>query len=73
MKKLKETILYNSSTIKSSEYNFETKDLLVEFINGKQYLYQDVEQQEYFDFSMSDSIGKEFSKQIKTKVFQKLN
>ena len=73
MKKIKEIITYDSSTIKCSEYNFLTKELLVEFNNGKLYNYTDVENEEYINFSTSDSVGKSFSTIIKTKPFQKLN
>lgn len=72
MKKLKEICFYNSSTIKSSEYNFLTKILKVQFTNDKVYEYLSVEEDEYLLFSTSDSVGKQFSFSIKNKEFKKL-
>jgi hypothetical protein len=53
-----------SSNIKHTEYDTETKDLLVEFNNGLKYEYQDVPHQLYTQFRMSESQGKFFSSKI---------
>lgn len=73
MKKIKEKTYYDSSLIKSSEYDFVTKELTIEFSNGSLYKYSDVENQEYVDFSTADSPGREFAVTIKPKQFEKLS
>jgi hypothetical protein len=73
MKKTKEKTYYDSSLIKSSEYDFVTKELVIEFDNLALYKYSDVENQEYIDFSTADSPGREFARLIKPKQFTKLN
>lgn len=73
MKKTKEKTYYDSSLIKSSEYDFTTRELIIEFDNGKNYKYFEVENQEYIEFSTADSPGKSFTGLIKPKQFEKLD
>ena len=53
-----------SSNIRKTEYDTETKNLLVEFNNGAKYEYQEVPHQVYTQFRMSESQGKFFSTKI---------
>ena len=56
-----------SSNIKSSEYDTESKKLVVEFINGFKYEYDDVPHQTYTRFRLSESQGKFFTTDIAKK------
>jgi hypothetical protein len=53
-----------SSNIKKTEYDTETKKLVVEFNNGFKYEYDDVPHQIYTKFRMSESQGKFFTTEI---------
>ena len=53
-----------SSNIKKTEYDTETKKLVVEFNNGFKYEYEDVPHQTYTKFRMSESQGKFFTTEI---------
>jgi hypothetical protein len=53
-----------SSNIKKTEYDTETKKLVVEFNNGFKYEYDDVPHQVYTKFRMSESQGKFFTTEI---------
>jgi hypothetical protein len=53
-----------SSNIKKTEYDTETKKLVVEFNNGFKYEYDDVPHQIYTKFRMSESQGKFFTTDI---------
>ena len=53
-----------SSNIKKTEYDTETKKLLVTFNNGALYEYDEVPHQLYTQFRMSESQGKFFSTKI---------
>ena len=53
-----------SSNIKKSEYDTETKKLVVEFNNGFKYEYDDIPHQTYTKFRMSESQGKFFTTEI---------
>lgn len=53
-----------SSNIKRTEYDTETKNLLVEFNNGSKYNYEGVPHQLYTQFRMSESQGKFFNSSI---------
>ena len=53
-----------SSNIKSSEYDTETKDLVVEFNNGAKYKYDNVPHQVYTKFRLAESQGKFFTTDI---------
>ena len=68
---LKETILgtkiineIQSSIVKKTEYDTETKKLVVEFNNGHKYEYDEVPHQVYTQFRMAESQGKYFSGEI---------
>ena len=56
-----------SSNIKSTEYDTETKDLVVEFNNGLKYKYDGFPHQVYTKFRMSESQGKFFTTDIAKK------
>jgi hypothetical protein len=53
-----------SSNIKSTEYDTESKDLVVEFNNGAKYKYNNVPHQVYTKFRLSESQGKFFTTDI---------
>jgi hypothetical protein len=53
-----------SSNVKHTEYDTETKKLLVEFNNGHKYEYDEVPHQIYTQFRMAESQGKFFSSKI---------
>jgi hypothetical protein len=54
-----------SSNIKHTEYDTETKLLEVIFNNDLKYIYEGVPHQVYTQFRMSESQGKFFNEQIK--------
>lgn len=56
-----------SSNIKKTEYDTETKKLVVEFNNGHRYEYDEVPHQTYTKFRMSESQGKYFTTDIAKK------
>ena len=53
-----------SSNIKKTEYDTETKKLVVEFNNGFKYEYENVPHQIYTKFRMAESRGKFFTTDI---------
>ena len=62
-----------SSNIKKTEYDTETKKLVVEFNNGFKYEYENVPHQVYTKFRMAESQGKFFTTDIsKTFKYKKL-
>jgi aspartokinase-like uncharacterized kinase len=62
-----------SSNIKRTEYDTETKKLVVEFNNGFKYEYEEVPHQIYTKFRMAESQGKFFVTDIsKTYKYQKV-
>jgi len=62
-----------SSNVKHTEYDTETKKLLVEFNNGHKYEYDEVPHQVYTQFRMAESQVKFFSSKIvKTYKHKKL-
>lgn len=62
-----------SSNIKSTEYDTESKKLIVEFNNGFKYEYENVPHQVYTKFRMAESQGKYFTTDIsKTFKYKKL-
>jgi hypothetical protein len=64
---------YESSNLKSSEYDTKTKELVVEFKNGVKYSYSEVPMDEFTKMRMSESQGSYFSKNIsKNYSFKKL-
>lgn len=56
-----------SSNIKKTEYDTDTKKMLVEFNNGFRYEYDEVPHQMYTKFRMSESQGKFFTSEIAKK------
>jgi hypothetical protein len=56
-----------SSNIKRTEFDTETKFLVVEFNNGLKYGYEDVPHKVYTKFRMSESQGKFFNVEISKK------
>ena len=64
--------IYNeiqSSNLKKTEYDLETKEMIVEFNNGLKYLYEDVPHRTYTEFRVSESQGKYFNSKI-SKVYK---
>jgi len=55
---------YNSSNLKSSEYNTVTNDLVVEFKKGGKYSYEKVPIGIFTKMRLSESQGSYFSKNI---------
>lgn len=53
-----------SSNVKHTEYDLESKKLLIEFNNGIKYEYDDVPHKIYTQFRMAESQGKFFSANI---------
>lgn len=58
-----------SSNLVKTEYDTETKKLVVEFKNGMKYEYDEVPHQVYTQFRISESQGKFFNGKI-SKVFK---
>lgn len=56
-----------SSNIRKTEYDTETKDLVVEFNNGIRYQYDSVPHQLYTAFRKAESQGKHFISEISKK------
>ena len=62
-----------SSNIKRTEYDTETKKMVVEFNNGFKYEYDEVPHQTYTKFRVAESQGKYFVSDIsKTYKYKKL-
>lgn len=67
---IKGTVILNeieSGTIVRSEYDTESKDMIVEFKNGTRYQYNEVPHATYTKFRMAESQGKYFSSEIAKK------
>jgi hypothetical protein len=63
-----------SSNLKKTTYDTESKKLLVEFKNGFKYEYDEVPHNIFAQFRLSDSQGSYFNKNIsKTYNFKKLD
>ena len=58
-----------SSNVKKTEYDTETRIMLVEFNNGHKYEYSEVPHQLYTQFRISESQGKFFSTKI-SKIYK---
>jgi acyl-CoA thioesterase len=64
---------YNSSTVKSSSYNYEHKVLTVHFDHAT-YVYENVTVEDYVYFASASSQGRALNEFIKGKYeFQKIN
>jgi len=62
-----------SSNLKKTEYDTESKKLIVEFKNGIKYEYDEIPHQIYTQFRLSESQGKFFSSKIaKTFKYRKI-
>ena len=65
---------YDSSNLKNSTYNVDTKELVVEFKKGGQYSYEDVPISIFTKMRMAESQGSYFSKNIsKSYKYKKLS
>lgn len=65
--KIEGTKIFNeikSSNIKKTEYDTETKKMIVEFNNGFKYEYEEIPHQIYTKFRMAESQGKFFTNNI---------
>jgi hypothetical protein len=62
---------WNSSLIKWTEYNSAKEELSVVFKNDVMYRYSNINQNEYYEFTMAESQGKFFSKNFRNKPFVK--
>ena len=60
-----ENVNVDSSTIKSINYDYDSKILLIEFNGNAKYEYKDVPEGVYLRFKYSDSLGKHFNENIK--------
>jgi len=58
-----------SSNLKKTEYDTETKKMLVEFNSGAKYEYIEVPHQVYTQFRLSESQGKFFNSKI-SKIYK---
>lgn len=64
---------YDSSTVKSSSYNFKEKTLTVHFDHAS-YVYYGVSSEDYTDFAIADSQGRALNEFIKgTYEYEKIN
>lgn len=71
-KKLKES--YSSSNLKSSTYDVETRELIVEFKKGGKYSYNDVPLQTVISLKRAPSKGKYFNQNIaKVYTYKKIS
>jgi len=69
-----ETHKWESSMIRLTSYNYEAEALLVEFVNGNEYSYEDVKPAEYEEFIKAESQGKYFLANIRNKkITHKIN
>ena len=62
-----ETQKWDSSMLSSTTYNFNEEILTVEFKNGVEYSYQNINKEEYKKFLDSESKGKHFISEIRDK------
>ena len=64
--------LYDSSNVIASQYNIETKNLVVIFGKGGQYLYENVDYADFTRFEVAKSQGISFNDYIKKYPTKKL-
>jgi len=70
---LTQTNSYNSSTVKSSAYNYKEQTLTVHFDHAT-YVYYGVHRADYNDFATAESQGRALNQFIKGKYeFEKIN
>ena len=72
MKITTDRINVNSKAIKLAEYNYETNELKLIFINNREYVYESVEPFIFEGLRATESVGKFFNKYIKPLTFVKL-
>jgi hypothetical protein len=60
-----EIVSVESAMIKTIEYNYISKKMVVEFVNGSKYVYKDMAEAVYTKFKHSESLGKHFAENIK--------
>jgi hypothetical protein len=66
MKKKSEFCTYDSSMIRTSRYNFDSKELDVEFNGGTTYRFNNVDTIDYLAFANTEeSVGKSFNQHIR--------
>ena len=65
MAKISEGVVYESSTISSSQYDYKSKILLVVFHSGTTYMYKGIDVETYEKFATADSQGKALNEYIK--------
>jgi hypothetical protein len=63
---------YNSSTVKSSSYNYKHKTLTVHFDHAT-YVYEGVSAEDHASFAGAESQGKALNEYIKKYTFTKIN
>lgn len=62
---LSQSIHYDSSTLKSSSYDYKSRDMFMTFNSGQTYLYKEVPNEVYEDFVNAVSHGRAFNSLIK--------
>ena len=62
-----ETREWTSALVTRTEYNPNTKELILEFKNGKKYLYKKFDEEQYQAFCSAESQGKYFLAEIRKK------
>lgn len=62
-----ETREWNSSLVNKTEYTPDTMELIIEFNNGKKYLYKNFSEEQYQAFCNAESQGKHFLSEIRKK------
>ena len=65
-------VQHNSSMIKGSSYNEETRTLTVRFMNDSEYVYDEIEPEVYERFVSAESTGRAFNENIKSRVGAKI-
>jgi hypothetical protein len=63
----------NSSLLAEVEYNNETQELKVQFINGAEYVYENVPASEFEMLTTAESAGQAFQQIKNNYTYQKLN
>lgn len=66
-KSKKETRIWESALIRSTEYFIHTNELIIEFSNGARYKYKDFNRESYDTFVNAESKGKHFLTEIRKK------
>ena len=62
----------DSSNVKDVDYNRRTKELTIEFIGGRKYLYRNISGQRFGAFMRADSPGKYVNEHFKDMKAKKL-